>query len=41
MSQPERPPLKQLLKQALRAPNYIHTQDGGAVLALALHCELP
>lgn len=34
---PERP-LQELLSEAVRAPNSIHTQDGGAVLALAVHC---
>ncbi|DBB03414.1 hypothetical protein WJX82_008235 [Trebouxia sp. C0006] len=32
------PPLQELLRKAVRAPDCIHTQDGGAVLALAVHC---
>lgn len=35
---PERPLLHELLVKAVRSPNCIHTQDGGAVLALAIHC---
>ena len=38
-SQSERQPLQRLLSKALRAPNCVHSQDGGAVLALAIHCE--
>ncbi|KAA6417967.1 MAG: hypothetical protein FRX49_12049 [Trebouxia sp. A1-2] len=34
----QRPPLQELLRKAVRAPDRIHTQDGGAVLALAVHC---
>ena len=40
MSSTERPPLQRLLSKAVRAPNCIHTDDGGAVLALSLHCKL-
>ncbi|KAL3145090.1 hypothetical protein ABBQ38_001701 [Trebouxia sp. C0009 RCD-2024] len=34
----QRPPLRQLLSKAVKAPDRIQTQDGGAVLALSIHC---
>lgn len=39
-AQNQRPPLQQLLSEAFNAPNCIHTQDGGAVLALSIHCKI-
>ena len=39
-AQIQRPPLQQLLSEAFNAPNCIHTQDGGAVLALSIHCKI-
>ena len=35
----ERPTVQELLGKAIPAPREIHTQDGGAVLALAVHCK--
>ena len=38
-AQSQRPPLQQLLSEAVTAPSCIYTEDGGAVLALSIHCE--
>ena len=39
MSSADRPPLEQLLGKAVRSPSHVYSNDGGAVLALSLHCE--
>lgn len=38
MSSADRPPLEQLLGKAVKSPSHVYTKDGGAVLALSLHC---
>ena len=39
-AQTQRPPLRHLLSEAFKAPNCVLTQDGGAILALSIHCEI-
>ena len=33
--------LEESLRLAVKEPKHIHTKDGGAILALCVHCESP